>query len=75
MLMILLFQEDVRDFAYKIANIVKSKTRFYAIDIARKADGGLICVELNCGTMSGLSTIQPDDFYKNLKRIVINALL
>jgi len=61
--------ESATILANKISDIVKHKTSFYVIDVAEKQNGGWICVELNCGTMSGLSMIDPNVFYKNLARI------
>lgn len=39
---------------------------FYAVDVARDVDGKWWVVEVNDGQMSGLSTIDPDQFYKRL---------
>lgn len=36
------------------------------MDIAQKEDGGWVVVELNDGSMSGLSCIDPDELYNNL---------
>jgi hypothetical protein len=58
---------EARELANIISNIVYKKTNFYVIDIARTADNNWLCVELNCGTMSGLSTIDADAFYKCLR--------
>lgn len=57
-------------FANKIANIVKDYVNFFVVDIARTVDGQWILIELNDGTMSGLSTIDPNSFYDNLNLIV-----
>lgn len=43
---------------------------FFVIDVARKADGGWTVIELNDGQQSGLSTIDPDRFYKRLREAV-----
>jgi hypothetical protein len=43
---------------------------FYAIDIAHKADGGWMIVELNDGQMSGLSANKPDMLYQNLFKVM-----
>ncbi len=42
--------------------------RFFVIDIARKADGGWMVVELNDGCMSGLSEVDPTVLYSNLQQ-------
>lgn len=60
------------DFASKLANIVSKHTNFFVLDVAERESGGWVLVEINCGTMSGLSLIEPDNFYKNLKLAVDN---
>lgn len=60
------------DFANTIAEIAKEHTNFFVIDIARKEDGNWICVEINDGQMSGLSSISPTEFYSSLHRILID---
>lgn len=54
------------DLALKASDLIKNNANFYAIDVAKKADGQWIVVEVNDGQMSGLSTISPDSFYSNL---------
>lgn len=41
---------------------------FYVVDVAEKVSGGWVVIELNDGQMSGLSTIPPERFYRNLLR-------
>ena len=53
--------------ASKIANIVCEKVNFVCVDIGIKEDGDPILIELNDGCMAGLSCINPDKFYRNLK--------
>lgn len=60
-------QEGV-NFLQKIMPIVGEKANFYVIDIAEKEEGGYIVVELNDGCMSGLSTIDPENLYSELKK-------
>lgn len=60
---------DIEEFARHISFLVKDNVNFYVIDVARKADNKPICIELNCGTMSGLSMISPDIFYGRLKEV------
>ena len=57
------------DFASKLANIIVkgNHSNFFVLDVAEREGGGWVLVEINCGTMSGLSLIEPDSFYKNLK--------
>lgn len=45
---------------------ITGRVRFVVVDVAEKASGGWIVIELNDGAMSGLSMIPPDRFYKNL---------
>ena len=60
--------DDGIRFAHEIANIVQDYNSFFVIDIAEKADGGWVMVELNSGEMSGLSMCDPEELYLNLKR-------
>ncbi len=57
-------------FAQEIANICKEFTNFYAIDIAKNINGQWRLVEINDGQMSGLSTIDPYNFYTNLRNTI-----
>lgn len=41
---------------------------YYVIDVAKTADGKWILIELNDGSMSGLSDNDPDILYSNLKK-------
>lgn len=49
-------------------NCVKNHIRFFVMDVARKADGGWIVIELNDGCMSGLSEIDPRVLYSNIRQ-------
>lgn len=53
--------------AKQIAVIAAAHTNFFVLDIAETETGEWVLVEMNCGTMSGLSLIDPIDFYSNLK--------
>ena len=57
-------------FAQKIADIVKDYTTFFVLDVAEKADGGWILIEINDGQMSGLSLNNPSALYGNLKELL-----
>ena len=57
--------------AKKVAAIIAKKTNFFVIDIAEKEDGGYIVVEINDGQMSGLSTINPTQFYTRLDDLLL----
>jgi len=58
------------EFANTIAKIVSNYANFFVLDIAEKEKGGWILVEINDGQMAGLSDIDIETFYKNLKNIV-----
>lgn len=58
------------EFAKSVASIAKNHTNFFVLDIAEKDTGGWILVEVNCGTMSGLSDISPDNLYSNLRGVL-----
>jgi len=53
-------------FLQTVLRRVGSKARFYVVDVAEKADGEWIVVELNDGQMSGLSCITPETLYASL---------
>ena len=46
---------------------VKDKVNFFVVDIAQKADGDWIVIEMNDGQQSGLSGNDPEMLYHNLK--------
>jgi hypothetical protein len=64
------FNDKGFELANKVAKICSQYVNFFAIDIAEKEDGEWILVEVNDGSMSGLSMIEPENFYKNLKFIL-----
>ena len=47
------------------------KANFWCLDVAQKADGKWIVVELGDAQMAGLSAIPIDEFYKNLSEIAV----
>lgn len=47
---------------------VSHAIRFFVIDVARKADGNWMVVELNDGCMSGLSDVNANALYSNLAK-------
>lgn len=55
-------------FAKKVVNKIVDKVSFIAIDIAEKEEGGWCAIECNDGQMAGLSSNNPDELYKNLKK-------
>ncbi len=62
--------EEALKFAKQIAKIVSLKTNFFVLDVAEKENGGWILIEINDGQQSGLSCIEPDDLYKNLRKVI-----
>lgn len=54
----------------EISNIVSEYVNFFVIDIAKTETGDWMVIELNDAQMSGLSTIEPENFYKNLIEII-----
>lgn len=60
--------EVPREFLQEVMRRVEGKINFYVIDIARTATGDWIVIELNDGTMSGLSENDPKVLYSNLKK-------
>lgn len=55
------------EFAHKIAKIAAKYTNFFVLDVAKTETGHIILIEINDGSMSGLSEIPAIRFYKNLK--------
>lgn len=50
-----------------IERLSSSGVRFFVVDVAERADGRWIVIELNDAQMSGLSMIDPREFYSSLK--------
>jgi len=61
---------EARAFAQAAANIAAEHTTGFVLDVAERADGGWILVEVNSLEMSGLSEIDPEDFYRSLHAIL-----
>jgi len=58
---------EATDFARKCAERLSPNTNFFVVDIAEKESGGYILIEVNCGSMSGLSECSAHELYGNLK--------
>lgn len=59
-----------QEFVEKVIARVSKHVRFWVFDAARTAAGDWLVIELNDGQQSGLSEIDPREFYRNLKRFV-----
>jgi hypothetical protein len=57
---------DAGQLVQEVIKRVKDKIRFYVVDVAETADGKWIVIELNDGQQSGLSMINPNQFYRTL---------
>lgn len=66
--------EVPREFLNEVIDIVKDKTNFYVIDVAKTQDGQWIVIELNDGSMSGLSENDPEVLYSNLKKALDDGI-
>ena len=62
-----------QEFLERVTSRIGHKIPFYVVDIARKADGGWVVIELNDGQMSGLSENDPRVLYKNLRELMDTA--
>jgi hypothetical protein len=61
------WKKDAETFSKMIAKRVSPHVGFFAIDVAKTESGDWIVIEINDGQMSGLSMIDPKQFYKNLE--------
>lgn len=58
--------EVPRDFLQNIIDCVDDSCNFYVIDVAKTTLGDWILIELNDAQQSGLSCIDPEEFYFNI---------
>lgn len=58
------------EFIQKVVDKVAQHIPFFVVDVARTAAGDWIVVELNDGQQAGLSTIDPLQFYRNLRKSI-----
>lgn len=61
-------QPEAFELADEVAKIVSESVNFFVLDVAEKEDGGWILVEVNDAQQSGLSMIDPEEFYGNLSK-------
>lgn len=68
------FNPDVNEvptqFLFRIIEKLAPYCNFYSLDVAQRKDGSWRVVEINEGQQSGLSTINPDQFYKALRKAI-----
>lgn len=60
----------VSSLASKVAKALLDRVDIFCVDVAETCEGEYIVIELNDFQMSGLSTIDPDEFYRRLYDIV-----
>lgn len=65
-------KHSMNTFVRKVVDKLKGKIPFYVVDVAKTQSGEWILIELNDGTMSGLSCIDPHLFYSTLKESLGN---
>jgi len=58
---------EARNLVNEVIKRVGHKVPFFVVDVAEKASGGWIAIELNDACMSGLSMIDPNEFYRRLR--------
>lgn len=58
------------DFADKMASILSENATFFVIDIAEKAEGGWILIEMNDGQSSGIPEDNCEEMYSNLSKYI-----
>lgn len=68
--MLMSISDSGKQFAQKIANIASKYTTFFVLDVAETTEGKWILIEINDGSMSGLSENDPNILYSNLQKIL-----
>ena len=65
--------EEAQDLAQCVADQIdgdlQSDDALLAIDVAQTEEGGWILIEINNGSMAGLSAIDPEHFYTQLQKV------
>lgn len=59
-----------QEFIHKVIDLIGDQIRFYVVDFAETATGDWIVIEVNDGQQSGLSDIDPQVFYRELRRVI-----
>lgn len=65
--------DEAMALARSAAALLAEHVTFYSLDVARTANGGWLIIEINEGAMSGLSEIDPIDFYRGLHAATIDS--
>ena len=64
----------IRKLSNKLAVVCARYVNFFVLDIALLRSGNPILVEINDGSMSGLSSIDENKFYKKLKKLLDKSI-
>ena len=64
------FDSEAEAFAQQVADILKERTTFFVIDIAKTKKGNWTLIEVNDGQQSGLSGNDAKTLYENLKKAI-----
>ena len=62
--------EVPEEFLRKVINKIRGQINFYTIDVAQTVSGEWNVIELNDGSMSGISENDPDKLYSNMKEVL-----
>ena len=62
--------QEAQSLVETVAKIASEHVNFFVLDIAEKADGGWILVEINDAQQSGLSLNSPEDLYSELAKAI-----
>ena len=60
--------ESAKSMVQDVADIISNRNNFFSIDVAELETGEWKIVEVNSGEMSGLQSINPETFYRNLRQ-------
>lgn len=68
-------EPEGENLAQRVADIAQEFVNFFVVDIAQTEKGNWILIEINDGTMSGLSEIDPTTLYRNLREALKDGYL
>lgn len=63
----------VMEAAGKAAKLIGPNVPFFVLDMARTKDGRWIVIEVNDGAQSGLSCIDPEEFYYKMAEVMVGG--